>query len=294
MKSILLSILLLFSLSAASTTLSQKGVDVIYGQDNRQDFYEVSNQMYKDLSLSTAAMISHGHIQNYGVNNYRISAATMAQRGICSTERFANQPTAGNCSGFLIGEKLLATAGHCIRSMNDCKSYSWVFDYKTLSPLQKEYIVPKDSVYKCKSIVRRDLDSGTMNDFAIVELDRKVNKPILKLRSEGSIQVGDPLVVIGHPTGLPTKIADGANVRELKGVYFKANLDTYGGNSGSAVFNAKTGLVEGILVRGERDFVRSPTGCMISNRCSDSGCRGEDVTYASQLQTLLEEYTKGK
>ncbi|MEK7233144.1 MAG: S46 family peptidase [Elusimicrobiota bacterium] len=33
--------------------------------------------------------------------------------------------------------------------------------------------------------------------------------------------------------------------------FFVANLDTYGGNSGSAVFNVETNLVEGILLRSE-------------------------------------------
>ena len=56
-----------------------------------------------------------------------------------------------------------------------------------------------------------------------------------------------------------------------------ANLDTYGGNSGSAVFNAKTGLVEGILVRGEQDYVQKGD-CRVSNVCPADGCRGEDVT----------------
>jgi hypothetical protein len=59
--------------------------------------------------------------------------------------------------------------------------------------------------------------------------------------------------------------------------FFVANLDTYGGNSGSAVFNAATGLVEGILVRGEQDYVQKGD-CRVSNVCPADGCRGEDVT----------------
>ncbi|MEI8190645.1 MAG: hypothetical protein WCI75_13115 [candidate division NC10 bacterium] len=66
--------------------------------------------------------------------------------------------------------------------------------------------------------------------------------------------------------------------------YFVANLDTYGGNSGSAVFSATTGLVEGILVRGENDYVWKG-GCRVSNRCPADGCRGEDVTKVSALSS---------
>jgi hypothetical protein len=79
----------------------------------------------------------------------------------------------------------------------------------------------------------------------------------LAVRSAGRVAKGQPLFVIGHPNGLPTKFADGAQVRgNAHKDFFVANLDTYGGNSGSPVFNAVSLEVEGILVRGENDFVR--------------------------------------
>ncbi|MFN8369647.1 MAG: S46 family peptidase [Bacteriovoracaceae bacterium] len=89
--------------------------------------------------------------------------------------------------------------------------------------------------------------------------------------------------------GLPTKISDGANVRTNNNPkYFVANLDTYGGNSGSAVFNTKTGEVEGILVRGENDYVYdSAQGCRVSNKCTNAGCRGEDVTRITNIKELM-------
>jgi hypothetical protein len=87
--------------------------------------------------------------------------------------------------------------------------------------------------------------------------------------------------VIGHPCGLPQKYAPGAQVRHNSaGPFFVANLDTYGGNSGSAVFNATNRAVEGILVRGENDFVTNGT-CYVSLVCPTTGCRGEDVTHAT-------------
>src|SRR6185295_6557109 len=95
------------------------------------------------------------------------------------------------------------------------------------------------------------------------------------------------IIVIGHPAGLPTKVAGGAAVRDEKPAgYFTANLDTYGGNSGSAVFNAVTGLVEGILVRGENDYVWKGS-CRVSNVCTNEGCRGEDVTKVSALADII-------
>ena len=62
---------------------------------------------------------------------------------------------------------------------------------------------------------------------------------------------------------------------------FEANLDTYGDNSGSAVFNRTTREVEGILVRGNNDYVADTTNsCWRSNTVADNTANtdGEDVT----------------
>src|SRR6185503_5205699 len=95
-------------------------------------------------------------------------------------------------------------------------------------------------------------------DWALVRLDHAVtNHHPLAIRRRGKLKKGARLFVIGHPVGLPTKIAGGARVRTAStNGFFVANLDTFGGNSGSAVFNAWSGRVEGILVRGDVDFER--------------------------------------
>lgn len=83
--------------------------------------------------------------------------------------------------------------------------------------------------------------------------------------------------------------AGGAQVRNnTNDSYFVANLDIYGGNSGSSVLNAATGRVEGILVRGEADFVHNG-GCYVSAVCPTTGCRGEDVTRTSVWRGKLEQ-----
>src|SRR5205814_1482337 len=112
--------------------------------------------------------------------------------------------------------------------------------------------VPAAEVYGCKELLGRE-QVGTGADWALIRLDRAVvgHQP-LKINASGSIEKGTEIVVIGHPAGLPTKVAGNAAVRDAsKEGFFVANLDTFGGNSGSAVFNAKTGQIEGILVRGE-------------------------------------------
>lgn len=278
MKKILITLLLL----SCNAFGSEK---VIYGDDNRVDWFESNNTTFRDLALSTAGMISKSSLIK-NTDYYKISGVTLRGRGMCADEKFANQITSANCSGFLVGEDLLVTAGHCIKSANDCSKYAWVFDYRLKFKGDKANTVPLDSVYNCKKIVERKLDNFGKDDYALIRLTKKVvGKNPLRYRTKGKIRKGAPLVVIGHPTGLPTKIADGANVRSRKGKYFVANLDTYGGNSGSAVFNTKTGEIEGILVRGATDYV-SRNGCRQSNRLGNNAGRGEDVTYITNIKAL--------
>jgi len=260
---------------------------VVYGDDNRMDVYQSTNGLYKTLAGSTAAMISNSSLSVNG-NTVTVNGGTLMGDGICADERFAKQMTAANCSGFLVAPNLLVTAGHCIQSMTDCESYSWVFDYSNTTGENAAWAIDKKNVYSCVEIISRTLDDGTDNDFALVRLDRATDRTPLKFRKNGKVDTKAGLVVIGHPSGLPTKIADGAFIRSNKNkYYFQANLDTYGGNSGSAVFNAKSGEVEGVLVRGERDYVLdSVQNCYRSKICKMDECRGEDVTRITNIEAL--------
>ena len=279
----------LLSLITALTSSPLMANDkVVYGDDNRVDVFESTNQLFVELAESTAAMISKGSIYATSNDEYSIRGSSLQARGMCSTERFAKQITAANCSGFLVGEDLLVTAGHCITGQSACNSYQWVFDFKVDYTDQFQVNVPSTSVYSCKRIISRTLDSSNGDDYALIQLDRKVtDRNVLSIRKSGAPSVGDNIVVIGHPTGLPTKIADGATIRTLEGKYFTANLDTYGGNSGSAVFNADTGVVEGILVRGATDYVYdSSRGCRVTNVIANDAGRGEDVTFITNIEEL--------
>ncbi len=285
MKLWMITLATLFSLS--NSFASEK---VIYGDDDRLDIFEVSDNLHLELARSTAAMIDASSLTTNG-DKVTVTGSTLQSRGICAGEKFANQITSANCSGFLVGPDLLVTAGHCIRRQLDCDSYRWVFDFavKEQSVDMAAFQVPASSVYKCKRIIAQSLDRATQDDYALVQLERKVeDRAPLKVRTSGKVADRTELVVIGHPTGLPTKVADGAYVRNnTNNYYFVSNLDTFGGNSGSAVFDTKTGQVEGILVRGETDYeYDSSRGCRVPKYCENEACRGEDVTRITNVKAL--------
>ena len=286
-KALLITTLTLTSLSAfaGKTPITTK---VIYGQDDRMDVYESSDSLMKELALSTAAQIMDRNLVVDG-DTITIKAETLEESGICKSERFSQQVAAGNCSGFLVAPDKLVTAGHCINSNFDCESHSWVFDYANTTEEKSEFKMNKSQVYKCTKIIERQKDSMTMADYAVLKLDRPVvGRTPLKYRKEGKPANDAVMTVIGHPTGLPTKITAAADMRNNSNpIYFVTNADTYGGNSGSAVVDSRTGIVEGILVRGDTDYARSQDGCMVSVYRPQDGGRGEDVTRINIIKDLL-------
>jgi hypothetical protein len=221
---------------------------------------------------------------------YDIEAGTFGDDfGLCESEPFRDQPSGGFCSGALVGDDLMITAGHCIEDEYECESTRFVFGYQVKKEGEYPTSAPVGEVYSCAEIIRRDQVSDGA-DYAVIRLDRKVsNHRPLAINRAADLKDGDKVGVIGHPSGLPVKIAFGESlVRDVAPEgYFVANLDTYGGNSGSAVFNTKSGLIEGILVRGETDFITTSEGCRASNVCEADDCRGEDVTKISALADII-------
>jgi V8-like Glu-specific endopeptidase len=145
-----------------------------------------------------------------------------------------------------------------------------------------------NNIYNCKQVVAVQRDA--LYDFAVIKLDRKVvGRAPLKYRTTGKITENDPMVVIGHPTGLPLKIADNGKVtKNTEFTRFSTTLDTFHGNSGSAVFNAKTGQVEGILIMGKNDYLPSipsnPRSCKVNNICDDSAKNCKAGTESGPIQ----------
>ncbi len=308
-------------LAVLSTTfISQAfaGPLVVYGEDNRHEVYEATaaNQV---LAKSTASMISSNELRmdmlRPGVvqlnqstlsdwlsgpsKNKSMSLEKAAAAGIsfCEGTRFADQPNPSICSGFLIAPDLIVTAGHCAEVENMCDEYRWVFDFEVNKETKLAGVdVKEENIYKCKKVVSNALINELGLDYAVVQLDRPVtDREPLVINNSSVIADHQSILVIGNPSGLPKKVADGANVRaNLHPNFFSSNLDTFSGNSGSAVFNADTGAVEGILVRGEEDYVANYSKmCVEVNMCASDECRGEDVSRMTSIpevavQNMLE------
>ncbi len=255
---------------------------VVYGTDDRVDVYQDSRPDHQVWAASTCGLINTSRMVAHADGSWTIIPSSYQRFGLpaCSGEPFGTQPTAPFCTGFLVGPDLVATAGHCISSPGSFDTVNFVFGFEMTDANTPRLDFPAEYVYKGTVIV--STGSGSV-DHTIVRLDRPVTAPgaqPFRIRRSGVVGVGERVGLIGHPAGLPLKIAfgDTTTVRtNTDSGYFVANTDSYAGNSGSPVINQVTGLIEGILVRGETDYLNMGT-CFMSNVVSDSGGRGEDCT----------------
>jgi hypothetical protein len=288
MKNLALILFILIPITAFSKSPAKFIPKAIYGRDDRMDVYESSDNLMRELSRSTAAKITNNNLST-SASGYSLSAQTLKQTGKCETERFSNQLVAAQCSGFLVGKDLLLTAAHCIHSVVACNSHSWVFDYANSEEERTSFNFNRDQVYRCTEIIERVYDTATKADYALLRLDRPVvGRSPLKYRVAGRPSDDALMTVIGNPLGLPIKITVGADMRDNSNpVYFVTNSDTFNLNSGSAVLDSRTGIVEGILVRGGRDFMTGVNQCQSSIVYGQNDGRGEDVVRITIVKSLM-------
>ncbi|MCA9535925.1 MAG: trypsin-like peptidase domain-containing protein [Myxococcales bacterium] len=278
---------------AQDSTVGGRPEAVVYGDDDRLDVYEHPSAALRDIAHESivALMASDDLIENMdGTFDYAPAFTLQEAFGLCDDQRFLTQPTSAFCSGTLVAPDVIVTAGHCIETMSDCLATSLVFDYLytadgELAPLDA------DDVYTCVDILSREL--GAL-DYAYLRLDRPVvgHSPATLAAGVGdtcrNVVDDEPVSVLGFGSGLPLKIDDGGTVTDAssRGTYFfDTSLDTFGGNSGSGVFNADNELV-GVLSSGAADYVtRTSEGCDVVNELANSQ-GGEEIGHV--LPTLTQ------
>nr|BDT28709.1 serine protease [Bacteriovorax sp. HI3] len=256
MRQVLFLCLFLTAMNArAAVNIDLSTVGSIYGKDDRELVTTQSTKEIQELSRSVALIVSADLLEE---NFFKttIKAQTLQETlQMCVDERFSNKSALPGCTGFLIGPDLMATAGHCFQTSEDCMMKKVIFDVDSKKQTKKGYSVLNSNVFSCKSIVAQSFDGES--DFTIIKLDRAPKKrPALKLNLKNKIADNARVFMIGHPFGLPLMLSKSAKVnRNTSDISFTAGLDSFEGNSGSPVFNASTLEVEGILVNGQQDIV---------------------------------------
>jgi V8-like Glu-specific endopeptidase len=276
---------------------AQGGTKPIYGNDDRMDWGTIRkqpNDVIRRRARASVALFLPEDLKPSAGGHLELKARTLGQaRVLCEGERFAKQFTASFCSGTLVGEDLVLTAGHCIRESSSdsetpfAKDALFVFGYYAEEPSDPGNTkFETGQIYRGKEFVDGTVDS-TGADWAVVRLERKVLTSVatpVKERRTAKIQNERSVYVVGYPSGLPIKYAPDAKVtKNTAGPFFTANLDTFAGNSGSGVFDQETGELVGVLVRGDTDYYKDGA-CQRAYKCPQTGCLGEEVMRIEQVK----------
>jgi hypothetical protein len=256
--------------------------------DDRKDTFEITAPRMQPLIEASLALVERTDLKRTADGRWRLRTSSFKEDyDLCSSETFASQPLGCFCSGVLIAPDIVATAGHCVKSTADLDHLRFVFGFRMVDGDTARTTFSDDDVYRGTNVIGRKF-TADRTDWALVRLDRPVvgRKPV-RVRTTRKVKNREPVFVIGHPCGLPQKIARGARIRNNQPTaYFVANLDTYGGNSGSPVFSARNHQLEGLLVRGQTDFVSTGT-CNVSMVFPTTGAGGEDVARATEWKKAI-------
>lgn len=287
------------SVEESTSGLDSSDQAIIYTNDDRLDVYAHPNPELRALTASSVvSLIPRSQFTRKTNGDIAILTRTLGDAfDVCSDARFAEQPTAAMCSGVLIDDDLVLTAGHCFPN-DACERYAFVFDYYMRGEGELESISWGD-IYGCRRIVDRSVSPGDMGpriDFALVQLDRPaLGRTSVELRTT-PLLAGEPLAAIGSASGLPVKIDTGArvlNTRAPANDYFLLDSDTFEGSSGSGIFDVSNKLV-GVLVRGGQDYeLRAGTDCMVPKvvqfdaDASLDSLSGEEATYIGRVAEAL-------
>jgi V8-like Glu-specific endopeptidase len=261
---------------------SGKG-DIIGDDDRRDEFSDEVTDKLRETARSTAMVVANETVVDNGGDSVSLASETLAESYfMCPGEAFRNQPIPGFCSAWLVAPDVMVTNGHCITSQTSCDESSFVFDYALSEEGQDLSSVPRQNVVACERVLAWDYTNDCDVDFAVVQLERPVEgRTPLDVRAAGEALDSDELVIIGHPFGLPRKYAFDGEVLAVGDNTFSTTHDIFGGNSGSAIFDADTGQVQGLVTCGGSNYdweywnegwtLDTKTGQPCDQSCDDAG-----------------------
>lgn len=274
---------LLTAFGCNSEPIGSQEQAVVYGADDRVEPHAHPSATLRRVAESAVAVhVNEDALDESDPSNIRVTySRTLSEsKDLCPGERFAEQIEPGVCSGTLIDDQHILTAGHCMEDADDCDgSTAWVLGFR-VQPGGSIAPIVADDVYRCAQVLAYRDDNA---DHALVRLDRPVrgHTPAAVRVFETGLPLGTPLTLMGHPNGLPMKIASGGVITysDPGGEDLLATLDAFSGNSGSGVFNDEGELVA-ILDGGDTDYIENGE-CSIVNVISPvPDDDGESLTYA--------------
>lgn len=262
----------------------------IYYQDDRKEFCELEKDQQKD-ARSVAMLVFENQLKYVttieGEKIYRLEQSTLDDYiystwniFLCPDVRYKASQTAGFCTAFLVGDGVLLTAGHCILSEELYGKTKIIFSipidenvYQGTTENSANWYVKESQIFDIAE-VNKDPAEDTPLDYAYLTTERSTRErkhlPLDHVMisaakiGQNNRGKGHEFFVLGHPIGLTLKSAPGSLLFSSDYHYVMA-VDTFGGNSGSPVFDNNSQKVIGILVAGQQDFYIDYTKSCVDN-----------------------------
>ena len=271
---------------------SGDGKGDVWGADDRIERYQIESAPLQAAAAHSVALtaldtlVHDAALDTWAAKEPRTLGAAFH---LCEGERFAQQPVISECSGTLVGDDLVLTAGHCFDSMT-CDNLAITFDYAYLSrPTDLSSLargIPGADVYRCAEVIASehavDYETRRGADFALIRLDRKVTgRTPAQVNWAAPVEAGRPAYVIGQPSGLPQKLSTGAILDGATNPDFLIHdADVFGGNSGGGMFDAAGQLI-GIHVNSSAErYTQTDDLCYVVAVCEDNAtCRYKPHAY---------------
>jgi hypothetical protein len=271
--------------------LAGKRAAIIYDGDQRQELFELESEPIRvRVERSVVAFLPRSTLLEREADIDVLAPSRSELHGVCSDERFADQPAAAVCSGVLVDWDLVLTAGHCVRAFRlDELAVAFGYYYRATAQLA----LARGDLYEPVEVVSDaiELQAGRATlDYAFVRLAHAAGPPRAPAAIRGSASaaaLGATLISAGASEGVPIKVDRGGTIRATRPSewdHFVADTDTAEGGSGGGAFDAELALL-GVLFRGGDDLVEE-SGCYRTHRAS-GGDAEEAFSYAGRALAEL-------
>ncbi len=284
------------------------GKEDVWGKDDRIERHQIASEALQRAARSSVALFKREGFSTWVTeqrdggelwsvpNPYTLETLM----NVCPGERFVDQPVALGCSGTLVADDIVVTAGHCLDAM-PCADLHVVLDLAYEEPdgdpMRVVHDIVGSRVYHCAEVLAHETQlvaDRPMADYGVFRLDRAVkDRPPVPIAWNDKRTVDASIALIGHPTGLPQKLSPARIAAPQLAGFVSYVADTFSGNSGGGAFDASGRLIAIHHGSSGKLFATAPDrDCQVPVACTPETCdrypRGYDVaTLATKLPPEL-------